>query len=245
MLEPVPGFFNTGVGTNGVLLEDGAVDPHYVLVTNAHNASSKDAIVEDTTVWPIVAGPWLLPNDRSKWIGPQRDPNGAGGDYAYRATFDLTGFDPATVVLQGSWATDNVGMDILVNGAATGLQNSAQFSVLTPFVINTGFRPGINTIDFLVNNAGAEANPVGIRVQDLRAGGVRAIVQAPSITIVKNGDKVVLSWPASAAGFNLFGTPSLAPASWTRVNDSVVVNSGQNTVTVSATGPSRIFRLQQ
>ena len=123
---------------------------------------------------PIVGtGPWLANNDRSKWIGPAFDTAGAagaagpGGDYIYRTLVDLTGFDPATVVLTGGWATDNEGLDIIVNGVSTGLRNTTGFPALTPFTISSGLLAGVNKIEFKLNNA--SAGYTGLRVDNVRA----------------------------------------------------------------------------
>jgi hypothetical protein len=43
-------------------------------------------------------------------------------DYIYETTFDVTGFDPSTVRLIGRWATDNEGVNILINGISTGIK---------------------------------------------------------------------------------------------------------------------------
>lgn len=73
-------------------------------MVNATDPASQDAVVHDSTVFPIVTGPWLANTDKSKWIAPLLDSVGSsGGGFAYRTTFDLTGFDPATVVLLGGW----------------------------------------------------------------------------------------------------------------------------------------------
>jgi hypothetical protein len=57
----VPGLFNTGVDDLGAALGDGAVDPHYSLIVNADGPST-DAIVENSTAFPIVTGPWVANN---------------------------------------------------------------------------------------------------------------------------------------------------------------------------------------
>ena len=84
VLEAIPGFYNTGVRDDGTPLDDGATDPHYKLVLNADGPNS-DAIVHDSTVFPIVAGPWLANSELSKWISPRFDTTEATtGDYSYR-----------------------------------------------------------------------------------------------------------------------------------------------------------------
>jgi hypothetical protein len=245
VLENVPGLFNTGIGTNGQVLADGDIDPHYLIVTNANDTTSINAIVEDTTVFPIVAGPWIATNDLSKWIGPQFDPNGAGGDYVYRTTFDLTGYDPTSALVQGNWATDNIGPDLRLNGVSSGLQNNTQFTGWTPFVITNGFTAGTNILEFVVNNAGTTANPTGLRVESLRAGAKLAGPPAgPKLTLIRSGNTATISWPASATGFKLFSTSSLNSPAWTEVLGTVL-NGDQQTVIITLTNAASFYRLQK
>lgn len=247
VLERVPGVFNTGVDDTGAVLADGAVDPHYKLVVNATNPDSQDAIVHDSLVFPIVAGPWVANTDKSKWIAPLLDSGGAsGGDYAYRTTFDLTGFDPATVVLMGNWATDNLGTDIKLNGASTGLQNGNQFASYTAFTLTNGFQAGVNTLEFHLNNADAVTGYTGLRVDNLRIGGLPPGGAVPSLAIQRSGNNVVVSWPVSATGYKLFGSPALGPATaWTEVNLPPTPNGDRLTVTITPTGAQQLYRLQK
>lgn len=167
--------FNTGVDDSGAALADGATDPHYSIIVNPDSAS-QIPIVEDSTVFPIVSGPWVANNDRSKWIGPRFETSGAAGgagaagDYMYRTTLDLTGYDHTSAHVSGMWATDNEGIDIFINGVSTGQGNPNQFTVLTRFVISSGFQPGVNTIDFKLNNSAV--GYTGLRIDQVRAIGV-------------------------------------------------------------------------
>jgi hypothetical protein len=70
-----------------------------------------------------------------------------------RLTFNLAGLDPATASISGQWATDNEGQNIRINGIDTG-QTSFSFGGYTPFLINSGFVPGVNMPDFAVANNG-------------------------------------------------------------------------------------------
>jgi hypothetical protein len=241
VLRPLPGFFNAGVGADGKVLADGSVDPHYQLITNANDSLSKDAIVEDSTLYPIVAGPWLPNSEASKWIGPLADPNGAPGRYVYRTTFDLTGVDPTAVQVMGKWATDDAGVDILLNGSSTGLQNPG-FASFAPFVLTNGFTAGINTLDIVMNNGGTAPNPTGLRVE-LRAGARQS--RPPALGIIRSGGEITFSWPVAAVGFKLRTTTSLTAPSWTEVLNGIVVNGDQNTYKVQGTAPSGFFRLQK
>src|SRR5262249_16915229 len=67
----ISGLFNTGVDDAGVALADGAVDPHYLLIVNPDIPGSTDAVVHDSTIFPIVNGPWVANNAQGKWISPQ------------------------------------------------------------------------------------------------------------------------------------------------------------------------------
>ena len=175
---PIPGLYSTGVDDDGTVLEDASVDGHYVLTDNA-DGESTDAIVHDGSIWPIVEGPWLANSDTSKWIAPRVDTaEAAGGDYTYRLNVDLTGLDPSTAFVSGSWTSDNAGVDVLLNGASLGLTNSGGFGTFFAFGIETGspFVSGMNTLDFVINNAGA--GPTALRVDNMR-GGAKASEAGP------------------------------------------------------------------
>ena len=243
VLGPVPNLFNTGVGSDAKVLVDGAVDPHYQLILNAEIPASKDAIVEDSLFLPAV---WVPNSESSKWIGPSIDPVEAPGDYIYRTTFDLTGFDPATVRLVGSWAADNTGRDIVLNGTSTAQQTTAGFAGFASFVLTHGFAAGTNTLDFVMSNAGTDPNTGGFRVDGLRAGALRPGQAAgPSLGFTRSGSDLTLSWAASATGFKLFTTTSLISPNWTQVTAGIATSGDRNTYTVQALDPARFYRLQQ
>src|SRR5262249_46165481 len=70
VLAPFSGIYNTGLDNNRQPLADLTQDPHYKLIVNANDSSSAVTFVEDSTVFPIVNGPWLTNSVKSKWIGP-------------------------------------------------------------------------------------------------------------------------------------------------------------------------------
>ncbi len=246
VLDRVPGVFGTGVDATGAVLADGEVDPHYKLTLNTDNPASQDALVQDSTVFPISDGTWFRNSDQSKWIGPRFETSGAaGGDYTYKTTFDLTGFDPSTAVLLGSWATDNLGTDLKLNGTSTGLLNGTQFAALTSFTITSGFQAGVNTLEFSVNNSDAVAGYTGLRVENLRLGANLAGSTAPKLGVQLSGKDVVISWPASATGYKLFATPALGSASWTEVTTATTPAGDQLTVKITAPTGQQFYRLQK
>src|SRR5437588_419013 len=119
---PIPTLFNSGVDDTGMVLPDRAKDPHYQLIQSPDLIDAgPDAYVVFSNFFPIP--PWLANGPDSNWIAPNWNQRAgdAEGDYIYRTTFDLTGFDPNTANIVGQWAMDNQGLDILINGVSTGI----------------------------------------------------------------------------------------------------------------------------
>ena len=159
--------------------------------------------------WPIAPyGPWETEdgNSASQWItaGQYGASSATPGDYVYQTSFNLTGKDLSTVVIDGEWAADNNGVDILVNGHSTGYSTPFQDFQFHRFSIsgNSYFLAGANTISFKVHNGGSSPNPTGIRVQfdDLRAVGKNTSIYSKLL----NGDPVGDPRP-SAGGKRDFG----------------------------------------
>ncbi len=146
---------NTGVNSDGTLATPGSTD---------QNFSSPDGPIYVISTYPV----WADPGGVASYVAP--DPidgsNYDGGYYTldYDISFDLTGFDPSTVLIEGSWSTDNSGNDILVNGQSTG-NTSPGFNGFTDFTLSGSsglFTAGINTLDFNWSNDGG---PGGMAVE--------------------------------------------------------------------------------
>jgi hypothetical protein len=85
--------------------------------------------------------------------------------YVYRTTFNLAGLDPNTASISGRWSIDDYGNDIYLNGVRTAVPSAQAFGqheFFVPFTISSGFRSGLNTLDFYVFNGGG---PTGLRVE--------------------------------------------------------------------------------
>ena len=204
VFDSIPGMFNTGVDDMGAALADGESDPHYTLLINPGLTDQVPATVHSSTVFPIVAGPWVANNAGSKWISSLVDSVSASGlafnggegpgTYVYRANVDLGAFHLPSVKITGVWSVDNTGTALRVNGTATGLVNPNGFAPLTPFAIspaNANFVQGINTIDFVVRNADANAGYTGLRVAQLRGlGNLLPPMPLQSITLNASGQPV-------------------------------------------------------
>lgn len=147
--------FSTGVAAGGGLAANATVDAHYTLTSGADSVfNGPEAYVANTPgVYPFTE--WMPGTPNAQWIGPRDSvayPFGTGNNI-YTTTFDLTGLNLATVVLTGGWATDNAGLDILLNGVSLGISiPNGSHTALNPFTISSGFLPGINTLQFVVYN---------------------------------------------------------------------------------------------
>jgi hypothetical protein len=154
--DPIPSLFSSGVDATGNPLPLTSPDPHYDVVENANQA----AIV-------MFPHPAYFPNDaNSQWIWETSSGFPINVFRTITTTFDLTGFDHTTTQINMLAGADNQIADIRLNGVSTGLNQpccpGTNFSVLTPFSINSGFQPGINTLEFIVADFGVIS---GFRVE--------------------------------------------------------------------------------
>jgi len=176
----VPTVFNTGVVANDAngkptsVILDNEPDPHYQLVAvptgDTDPATPTQAIVAMQGQFPFSGGVavWAPDTATSKWIAPHGNENrseGLGSGYDYRTTFDLTGFNPATAQIQGTFYADDALNGLEINGLLTSISGGT-YATGTGFTISSGFLPGINTLDFLVvNNYAPASDPSGFRVE--------------------------------------------------------------------------------
>jgi len=151
---PINGLFPTGVDDAGNPLADGASDPHFsILETNASVVTS--AVVIDASAIPSV---WVNPSN-GRWVWETATGQPTNVTRTFRLTFDLTGLDPDTALIQGEWAVDNRG-SIQLNGtevSGTALSGSLNFESLIDFTVDSGFEAGINTLDFVATDVGTIA----------------------------------------------------------------------------------------
>jgi hypothetical protein len=165
-LPSVPGLYGTGVDDLGNQLPVNSMDSHYVLT-----GPSSPAYVTLQAGTPRLNNTWWPLDNSAPWIGPQLNANqdAPSGDYVYTLTFDLTGFNLANMVISGQWSSDN-GSSIYLNGVNTGFTTpyvpypDGPFTYIYNFTLNSGFVPGLNTLEFHVYN---ESGPTGLLVQNL------------------------------------------------------------------------------
>jgi len=67
----------------------------------------------------------------------------------------------------------------------------------------------------------------------------------PSLTAGRSGSNVVLTWPASATGFDVQTTTAVSPANWQAAGLTPTVEGDVYKVTVPSEGPARFYRLMK
>jgi len=177
--------FNTGVDASGNVVANATPgDLHYSLVTPGLTPTIQAAT--SAIGYPIASGPWLADNTTSRWIGPEgAQLSGVlNGKYIYQTTFNLTGFDHLTAVINGQFATDDAGGVIRLNGNPVG-PASLGFSTWQAFSISTNFIAGLNTLQFEVINSGG--GPTGLRVEMTGEARASAVPEPASLALVALG----------------------------------------------------------
>src|SRR6266536_686722 len=117
--ESIPTLFNTGVDDLHKALASGLADPHFALTVSAQGTPPPPPIAA-TVIQNHPA--WVANDALQSWMGPVNPgtTNVAAGEYRYRTTFSLAGFDPATAQIILSVAADNRLTDVLLNGSSRG-----------------------------------------------------------------------------------------------------------------------------
>jgi hypothetical protein len=167
----ISSIYSTGVDASGKVLPDMTIDdPHYDLVGPSGDLETR---IYSTEGHPGSA--WVADDLFSRWIGPNPNFEGPKGLYRYRTSFDLTGLNSNTAQISGRWSSDNQAIDIVINGISL---NGSPFSNESVFPNNYGgfatfsighfFIDGINTLDFIVNEAEGQT-ATGLRVEILSA----------------------------------------------------------------------------
>ncbi|MBI4586788.1 MAG: hypothetical protein HY717_22465 [Planctomycetes bacterium] len=150
---------------------DDEIDADYIVTTPDLISTEATVLADDD--FPIP--PWIASTPTSRWISVAApDGNSLAGDHRFAVTVKLTAAQAAEAFIAGVWAADNSGVDVVINNGSTGIANNGGFGAFTSFPADAGkglFVAGENTIEFIVNNAPPDGNPMGLRVD--------AVIQAP------------------------------------------------------------------
>lgn len=191
---PILGLYNTGVDDAGVATVGNGPDRHWSLAGGAAYTGGSN------NLFPL--GPWLLETSGSRWLTPTTNAadNVAATTYVYGTTFSLAGYDAATAKFAGRFAGDNDVIAIMLNGKAISAGASG-YRAFTAFdSIGGTFLGGLNTLDFVVANAGG---PGGVRVEVAGDADLAAMVPEPS------------TWALMIIGFGLVGLVRRQPVALT------------------------------
>lgn len=175
--DSVPRVWSTGVDVNARPLAAGP-DPHWDVVAGTGITSPRPAVVLTDQ---DVGGAYFRTTD-SAWVWGQPTAGPVGWlvhpGHTFRLLVDVTGFDPGSVRLAGSWGVDNDGTMTFNGQPPTGtgthvLTGSAtsSFNVPHAFDITGGFVAGVNTLEIQVVNTGG---PAGLNVTGLTLTGTPA-----------------------------------------------------------------------
>lgn len=186
--------YNTGVNGSGVPLPLGFTDPHWNIVPPSPNSIGPAWTLLNQQIGTYALSPsseWIWLNPQGTTPSPSNVPN-----YRFEETFFLPpGTVLATARIMGSWGVDNDGT-ILLNGqppTGTNLTLSGgttnNFHVFHPFTITGGFQPGLNTLDFMVND---EDNLGGLNVTDL-IGRVNVVPEPSTFALMGFGIGLLLA----------------------------------------------------
>jgi hypothetical protein len=173
-----PSFTVFGTGGSGTLAA-GTADPNYILVgsiagTTQVGVQTGNIVVTASNGGFPMPSVWVgdVPN-LGFWISPQttyiKSPGtqDAAGKFIYEQKFNLSGFQPSTASIVGSYAADSYLLGIYLNGVLVN-KGGESYAALTAFTINSNFVSGVNTLDFVANNnasSGTSPNPTGLFVE--------------------------------------------------------------------------------
>ena len=141
---------NTGVDASDVLVAPGAQASFWTL--SAKPAGAVEVIGSTPFRFNCC---YFADTATAAWVAPQAGGSaGVNGVYTYDLVFDLTGLNPGTASLVGTFGSDNSGSLSLNGNAPVVVTGSGDFGAPTPFSINSGFVAGLNTLHVQVNNEG-------------------------------------------------------------------------------------------
>ena len=180
--------FNTGVSPANTLLAGGSSDSHWQVVSGPGVVAAAPAIVV-TNQSPFGV---YAQDSSSRWIWINAaGAGGTGTPFVFSQTFDLTGLDRSTAVINASWGVDDVGF-VRLNGSTSGIGSGAlsltpvvesNFRTLNDFTLDSGFLPGLNTLEFVTTD---NANPGGLNFT-IRTSSADAIPEPSSALLLGLG----------------------------------------------------------
>lgn len=168
---------STGINPGtGARLPNGAANGTYVIAPGGTGGRDGAPV----NVWSEELASTYVPDaesTQSRWIAIYTGEGNLGlgvyeGTYFYQTTVDLTGYDPATAIIASPrLAVDDAFHGVKVNGVDVftppppGYYSNMDHFVNLPANLGAGaFRPGVNTITFVVENV-VLGSPASLRLE--------------------------------------------------------------------------------
>jgi hypothetical protein len=144
--------------SNNLLTTSGAPDAHWTVRGNPAQLVTPSSGDSGFPSW-VANGP------NSAWVARNADDAFGNGIDTYSRTFNLTGFNPATASITGSWTLDDAGT-LTLNGHVIATLVAGDWTSLHSFTVPAGssfFQPGVNTLS--INITSTDNFIEGVRLQ--------------------------------------------------------------------------------
>jgi len=98
------------------------------------------------------------------------------------------------------------------------------------------------TFSNMVNVAGSQSD---FNSADNSVLMLTTIISQPTLSVRRQGNSLIFSWPAAVGNFVIEATDTLSPPVWNSVTASQTQSGAEITVTINPSGPSKFYRLRR
>lgn len=156
----------TGLNAGNTLITSGSVaDAHWTVDQIGGGTAPAVTVYPNNADWQTG---WATNGESSDWIARNANTSDNGpASYSFFRTFDLTGFQPLSAFISGSWAIDDAGT-LKLNGTTVSTLGAGAYTDLTNFLVPIGsplFLPGTNTLSITITSS--DDNKEGVRLQGI------------------------------------------------------------------------------